>query len=111
MTAIVPAGMLSMAAYYARPVASAKGGLAFHSRFCDGNSFLCRSVGVRMTVSPGETALARARKGRLHPAKLGPLGMFFLGFLKHPVMVGSIIPSSKRTIDRMLSRVDWKNTK
>ncbi|AGH50652.1 class I SAM-dependent methyltransferase [Sphingomonas sp. MM-1] len=64
-----------------------------------------------MTVSPGETALARARKRRLHPANLGPLGMFFLGFLKHPVMVGSIIPSSRRLIDKMLARVDWKNTK
>ena len=64
-----------------------------------------------MTVSPGETALVPARKGRLHPANLGPLGMFFLGFLKHPVMVGSIIPSSKRLIDRMLAPVDWERTK
>lgn len=64
-----------------------------------------------MTVSPGETALARIRKRRLQPANLGPLGMFFLGFLKHPVMVGSIIPSSKRLIDKMLDRVDWNNTK
>lgn len=64
-----------------------------------------------MTASPGETALARARKARFRPANLGPLGMFFMGFLKHPVMVGSIIPSSKRLIDRMLSRVDWANTR
>ena len=40
-----------------------------------------------------------------------PWGMFFTGFLKHPVMVGSIIPSSNRLIRRMLSRVDWANTK
>ena len=40
-----------------------------------------------------------------------PLGMFFTGFLKHPVMVGSIIPSSDRLIRRMLSRVDWASTK
>lgn len=64
-----------------------------------------------MTVSPGETALARARKRRLRAANIGPLGMFFLGFLKHPVMVGSIIPSSKRLIDKMLDPVDWANTK
>jgi phospholipid N-methyltransferase len=40
-----------------------------------------------------------------------PWGMFFTGFLKHPVMVGSIIPSSDRLIRRMLERVDWANTK
>ena len=40
-----------------------------------------------------------------------PWGMFFTGFLKHPVMVGSVIPSSDRLIRRMLSRVDWDKTK
>ncbi len=40
-----------------------------------------------------------------------PWGMFFTGFLKHPVMVGSIIPSSDRLIRRMLGRVDWANTR
>jgi phospholipid N-methyltransferase len=42
---------------------------------------------------------------------LGPWAMFFKGFLKHPVMVGSIIPSSETLIKHMLSRVDWENTK
>lgn len=37
--------------------------------------------------------------------------MFFKGFLKHPVMVGSIIPSSNTLIHHMLGRVDWENTK
>lgn len=41
---------------------------------------------------------------------LGPWGVFFRGFVKHPVMVGSIIPSSSRTINKMLAPVDWKNT-
>jgi phospholipid N-methyltransferase len=36
---------------------------------------------------------------------------FFRGFLKHPVMVGSIIPSSRILIERMLKPVDWENTK
>lgn len=40
--------------------------------------------------------------------RLGPKGVFFEGFLEHPVMVGSIIPSSRFTIARMLSRVDWE---
>jgi phospholipid N-methyltransferase len=33
--------------------------------------------------------------------------MFLKGFIKHPVMVGSIIPSTGTLIDHMLSRVDW----
>ena len=41
----------------------------------------------------------------------GPLWQFLRGFLKHPVMVGSVIPSSKVLIDRMLAPVDWKNCK
>jgi phospholipid N-methyltransferase len=38
---------------------------------------------------------------------LGPAGVFFQGFLEHPKMVGSIIPSSKSTIDKMLAPVKW----
>jgi len=41
----------------------------------------------------------------------GPLWHFLRGFLKHPVMVGSVIPSSKILIDKMLDPVDWANTK
>ena len=37
--------------------------------------------------------------------------MFFKGFLKHPVMVGSIIPSSDTLINKILAPVDWDNTK
>lgn len=40
----------------------------------------------------------------------GPWVMFFKGFVKHPVMVGSVIPSSDRLITKMLSRVDWAKT-
>jgi phospholipid N-methyltransferase len=36
---------------------------------------------------------------------------FLRGFLKHPVMVGSVIPSSRILIERMLKPVDWANTK
>jgi phospholipid N-methyltransferase len=38
---------------------------------------------------------------------LGPRGVFLQGFLEHPVMVGSIIPSSGFTIRKMLGPVDW----
>ena len=40
-----------------------------------------------------------------------PWQIFFQGFLKHPAMVGSIIPSSDRLIAKMLRPVDWANTK
>lgn len=35
-------------------------------------------------------------------------GIFFRGFLEHPRMVGSIIPSSGFTVRRMLEPVDWR---
>src|SRR3546814_16964168 len=41
----------------------------------------------------------------------GPWGMFVRGFIKHPVMVGSIVPSSPTLIRHMLRPVDWKTTK
>ncbi|MFC0685349.1 MULTISPECIES: class I SAM-dependent methyltransferase [Sphingomonadaceae] len=42
---------------------------------------------------------------------LGPWGVFIEGFLRNPVMVGSIVPSSRFVINRMLAPVDWANTK
>ncbi len=42
---------------------------------------------------------------------LGPWGVFVEGFLRHPVMVGAIIPSSRYTIKRVLGPVDWDNCK
>ena len=58
-----------------------------------------------------ETAISRTEKRRRVASAPGPLGMFFRGFIKHPVMVGSIIPSSVKLIEKMLSKVDWANTK
>lgn len=58
---------------------------------------------------PGEQAQrsrAFARRGGG-----GPLWQFLRGFVKHPVMVGSVIPSSKALIDKMLAPVDWANCK
>jgi phospholipid N-methyltransferase len=59
---------------------------------------------------PSTTAAARTRTRRRAGAP-SPWGMFFSGFLKHPVMVGSIIPSSNKLIRKMLGRVDWANTR
>lgn len=51
--------------------------------------------------------LAR-RSDRRSPS---PKWQFLRGFLKNPVMVGSVIPSSRVLIDKMLGPVDWANTK
>lgn len=48
-----------------------------------------------------------ARQGRSRSERLA----FLRGFLKNPVMVGSVIPSSQRLIDRMLGPVDWAETR
>ncbi len=37
--------------------------------------------------------------------------IFFKGFLKHPTMVGSVIPSSEMLIKHMLAPVNWQKTK
>ena len=59
--------------------------------------------------------LAEERRGsklmRRVTQALGPAGVFFQGFLEHPKMVGSIIPSSRSTIDKMLAPVNWDECK
>ena len=40
-----------------------------------------------------------------------PRWQFLRGFLKNPVMVGSVIPSSRVLIEKMLDPVDWANTR
>ena len=42
---------------------------------------------------------------------MGPWGVFLQGFIEHPVMVGSIIPSSRFTIAKMLAPVKWDECK
>lgn len=37
--------------------------------------------------------------------------VFFKGFVQHPRMVGSIIPSSRFTVNKMLAPVDWDECK
>lgn len=50
---------------------------------------------------------AAARKATTF-RKWGSWALFFRGFLKHPLMVGSITPSSNTLIRHMLARVDWE---
>jgi phospholipid N-methyltransferase len=60
---------------------------------------------ARTLKGPRRLTLRRARRSQ------SPHWQFLRGFLKHPVMVGSIIPSSRVLIERMLRPVDWENTK
>ena len=63
------------------------------------------------------TSSARTLKGprrlqrRSDRRSPNPRWHFLRGFLKNPVMVGSIIPSSRVLIDKMLDPVDWANTR
>lgn len=59
---------------------------------------------------PSTTTAARRTRSRRPAGLSSPWGMFLRGFVKHPVMVGSVMPSTQKLIDKMLSRVDWANT-
>jgi phospholipid N-methyltransferase len=61
-----------------------------------------------MTISGEQARSSRAFTRR---GAGGPLWLFLRGFIKHPVMVGSVIPSSRVLIDKMLAPVDWANCK
>jgi phospholipid N-methyltransferase len=53
----------------------------------------------------------RLQRRQTRSGRPNPRLQFLRGFLKHPVMVGSIIPSSAKLINRMLAPVDWANAK
>ncbi len=57
-----------------------------------------------------EEGLPQKFKRRL-TRMFGAWGVFFEGFIRNPVMVGSIVPSSDRTIRKMLAPVDWDECK
>jgi phospholipid N-methyltransferase len=65
-----------------------------------------------MTVSSARTLKGPRRFVRrvAHRAN-SPQWQFLRGFLKNPVMVGSVIPSSKVLIDKMLGPVRWDEVK
>ena len=65
-----------------------------------------------MPISSVRTIKTNRRIDRRHDRRSpSPRWQFLRGFLKNPVMVGSIIPSSRVLIDKMLGPVDWQNTK
>lgn len=59
---------------------------------------------------PASTAAERRTQSQSAPIP-SPRAMFLRGFFKHPVMVGSIIPSSAKLIRKMLAPVDWSECK
>ena len=59
-----------------------------------------------MSNSIAKTQIVSRIKTRLERF-FGAWGVFFKGFIKHPVMVGSIIPSSDITVKKMLEPVNW----
>lgn len=60
-----------------------------------------------MTSNQGANALERIRRKSSDSGYLAQWGVFFRGFLEQPRMVGSIIPSSRYTIAKMLEPVKW----
>jgi len=65
-----------------------------------------------MSTSPARTLKGSRRLQRRRDRRSpSPQWQFLRGFLKNPVMVGSIIPSSRILIEKMLAPVDWANTR
>ena len=65
-----------------------------------------------MPISNARTLKGHRRLERRHDRRSpSPRWHFLRGFLKNPVMVGSIIPSSRVLIEKMLEPVDWANTR
>ena len=65
-----------------------------------------------MPISTARTLKGSRRLNRRRDRRgVSPQWQFLRGFLKHPVMVGSIIPSSRKLMDKMLGPVDWKTTR
>ena len=60
---------------------------------------------ARTLKGPKRLARRRDRRGA------SPQWQFLRGFFKNPVMVGSVIPSSRVLIEKMLRPVDWANTR
>lgn len=57
------------------------------------------------TREPAPPALPKAPGGFLR--FLRSAAIFLRGFIEHPAMVASVVPSSQATIEAMLAKVDW----
>jgi phospholipid N-methyltransferase len=64
--------------------------------------------GARFLNQSNDLAIERGERLSRKAARFfGQWGVFFRGFMEHPKMVGSIIPSSRFTIEKMLAPVKW----
>ncbi len=59
---------------------------------------------------PTSRQLSQAAVLPQFPSRSRQALFFARNFLKHPRMVGAVLPSSRFLIERMLSKVDWKRT-
>ena len=65
-----------------------------------------------MPTSSARTMKSPRRLPQRHDRRSpSPRWQFLRGFIKNPVMVGSIIPSRRVLIEKMLEPVDWENTR
>ena len=68
--------------------------------------------GVSVLTGQQGAGVIERRSFKDRAARLfGQWGVFFRGFIEHPRMVGSIIPSSRFTIEKMLAPVKWDECK
>jgi phospholipid N-methyltransferase len=84
--------------------------VVFATRLITRNNAKAVMTNPRAQAQDSKNALSRRIREKLKHF-LGPWGMFVKGFIKHPVMVGSIVPSSPTLIRHMLKPVDWNNTR
>jgi phospholipid N-methyltransferase len=61
-----------------------------------------------LPIDQSAAALARTTFAERISRLFGQWGVFFRGFVEEPKMVGSIIPSSRFTVEKMLAPVDWE---
>lgn len=66
---------------------------------------------IRVPRSTASTYSLVARKIQLKPSRGEETLLFAKNFLQHPRMLGSLIPSSRFLVDRLLSKVDWKHAR
>lgn len=78
------------------------------ARSCAGNACIDDANLPTRAAKRGAVTLRHINKdGFFLQNLLGQWAVFFRGFLEHPRMVGSIIPSSRFTITKMLAPVKW----
>ena len=81
------------------------GAFANAAHFADPSGQSCQFRRARTLKDSRRLARHRDRRSP------SPRWQFLRGFIKNPVMVGSIIPSSRVLIDKMLRPVDWETTR